>query len=246
VTAEDMNITTRDIEYMFMETPFVAGKPAYLDGSGDPSPVTAFGVYVGMKAGAKKAYGNDSLKGKNILVQGVGQVGKYLVDYLVKEHANVFITDIFNDKISVVTSKYPQVAVIEPGKIFQMEMDIYAPCAIGATLNDQTIPELKCALIAGGANNQLKDEEKHSRMLEDKGIIYAPDFLINSGGIANVYHEFMGNHNQEKVMASTEKIYDVCLEVINHAETENISTHEAALFLALKRIKEIDQVKLGL
>ena len=243
--AEDMNITMRDIEYMNMETPFVAGKPKYMGGSGDPSPMTAYGVYMGMKAAAQKAYSSDALEGKNILVQGAGQVGKYLVDHLVGENAHVFISDIFEDKIRAVVDKHPKVGVVDPNKIFQMEMDIYAPCAMGATLNSTSIPELKCAIVAGAANNQLADESKHSAMLDDHGIIYAPDFLINSGGITNVYHEYLGNHNEDRVKATTEKIYDVCLEVINHSKTNKIGSHEAALELALERIEKVGQVKLG-
>lgn len=243
--AEDMNITMQDIEYMNMETPFVAGKPHYMGGSGDPSPMTAYGVYMGMKASAKKAYGTDSLEGKNILVQGAGQVGKYLVDHLIKENAYVFIADIFEDKLKVVTDKHAKVAVVDPNKIYQMEMDIYAPCAMGATLNDKTIPDLKCSIVAGAANNQLAEETRHSAMLSDHQIIYAPDFLINSGGITNVYHEYLGNHNEERVKATTEKIYDVCLNVINHGEANGIGTHEAALDLALERIEKVGKVKLG-
>ncbi|SNS92714.1 leucine dehydrogenase [Ekhidna lutea] len=244
-TAEDMNITMRDIEYMSMETPYVVGKPEYMGGSGDPSPMTAYGVYMGMKAGAKKAYGLDSLGGKNILVQGAGQVGKYLVDHLIEENANVFIADIFDDKIKAITDKHDKVSVVDPNKVFQMEMDIYAPCAMGATLNDETISELKCAVVAGAANNQLAIEEKHSAMLNDHGIIYCPDFLINSGGIANVYHEYLGNYNKERVIASTEHIYDVCLEVLNHSDDNKIGSHEAALELALQRIEKVGKVKLG-
>ena len=127
-----------------------------------------------------------------------------------------------------------------------MEMDIYAPCALGATLNDDTISELKCAVVAGAANNQLMDEQKHGEMLKDRSIIYAPDFLINSGGIANVYHEYLGNYNKERVMASTEHIYNVCLDVLTYAEENDISSHEAALALALQRIENIGKVKLGL
>jgi len=244
-TAEDVNITMRDIEYMSMETPFVVGKPENMGGSGDPSPMTAYGVYMGMKAGAKQAYGSDSLTGKNILVQGVGQVGKYLIDHLVEEGANIFVVDIFEDKIKVVTDKHSAVSVVDPNNIFQMEMDIYSPCALGATLDDSSIADLKCAVIAGAANNQLKEEQKHGEMLKDKGIIYAPDFLINSGGIANVYYEYLGSYNKERVMASTEYIYDVCLNVLTHAEKNNMSSHEAALALALQRIEDVGKVKLG-
>ena len=244
-TAEDVNITMRDIEYMSMETPFVVGKPENMGGSGDPSPMTAYGVYMGMKAGAKQAYGSDDLNGKNILVQGVGQVGKYLIDHLVDDGANIFVADIFEDKIKTVTDKHSSVSVVDPNTIFQMEMDIYSPCALGATLNDDSITDLKCAVVAGAANNQLQDEQKHGEMLKDKGIIYAPDFLINSGGIANVYYEYLGNHNKERVMASTEHIYDVCLDVLTYAEKNNVSSHEAALALALKRIEDVGKVKLG-
>ena len=244
-TAEDMNITMRDIEYISMETPFVVGKPEYMGGSGDPSPMTAYGVYMGMKAASKKAYGLDDLCGKNILIQGVGQVGKYLVDHLIVEKANVFITDIFEDRIKVITDKYPQVSVVDPNKVFQVEMDIYAPCAMGATLNDNTIAEMKCGIVAGAANNQLANETKHSTMLNERGIIYAPDFLINSGGITNVYHEYLGNYSKDMVKASTEHIYDVCLEVLNHAEDNKIGSHEAALELALERIEKVGKVKLG-
>ena len=244
-TAEDMNITMRDIEYMSMETPYVVGKPAYMGGSGDPSLMTAYGVYMGMKAGAKKAYGSDSLEGKNILVQGAGQVGKYLVDHLIAEDANVFIADIFDDKIQAITNKHSQVSVVDPNKVFQMETDIYSPCAMGATLNDDTIPELKCAVIAGAANNQLATEQKHSAMLNDSGIVYCPDFLINSGGIANVYHEYLGNYNKDRVVASTEHIYDVCLDVLSHSDEQRIGSHEAALELAMQRIEKVGKVKLG-
>lgn len=243
--AEDMNISMQDIEYMNMETSFVAGKPTYMGGSGDPSPMTAYGVYMGMKAAAKKAYGADSLQEKNILIQGAGQVGKYLAGHLVKEKANVFITDIFQDKLEAITKLHPEVAVVDPGNIYQLEMDIYAPCAMGATLNDQTIPELKCAIVAGAANNQLANEEIHSKMLRECGIIYAPDFLINSGGITNVYHEYLGNHNEALVKATTEKIYDVCHSVMDLAEKKEIGTHEAALELALQRIERVGALKLG-
>ncbi len=243
-TAEDVNMTTRDMEYVRMETPYVAGLPINMGGSGDPSPVTAYGVYMGMKAAAKKAYGSDSLEGKRVVVQGAGHVGSYLIDYLVKEKAIVSVSDIFQDKIEAIKAKH-DIEVIDPESIYDADMDIYAPCALGATLNDQTIDKLKCAIVAGGANNQLDDEKIHGHALKEQGMIYAPDFLINSGGITNVYYEQQGNYNRERVMAQTERIYDVCLDVINHAENNNITTHEAALDLALKRINAIGKVKLS-
>ena len=242
-TAEDVNMSTKDMEYVRMETPYVTGMPESMGGSGDPSPVTAYGVYMGMKAAAKKVYGSDSLEGKKVLVQGAGHVGTYLVEYLVKENAKVSVSDIFEDKIKNITSKF-KVDVINPDNVYQADMDIYAPCALGATLNDSSIGDLKCAIVAGGANNQLDDEKRHGEMLKGLGILYAPDFLINSGGITNVYYEQQGNYNREKVMAQTSTIYDVLTQVIDHAQQENTTTHEAALSLALKRIESIGKIKL--
>lgn len=243
-TAEDVNMSARDMEYIHMETPYVTGIPESMGGSGDPSPVTAYGVFIGMKASAKKAYGSDSLKGKKIIVQGAGNVGTYLIEYLVKEGAEIFVSDIFEDKVKAVTTKF-DVNVADPEKLYGMEMDIYAPCALGATLNSHTIPQLKCAIVAGAANNQLDDEDSDAKKLKERGIIYAPDFLINSGGITNVYYEQQGNYNKQRVYQQTERIYDVCHEVLELAENDNVTTHKAALQLALNRISDVGKVKLG-
>ena len=167
ITAEDVNMKTSDMEYIAMETKYVTGLPEVRGGGGDPSPVTAYGTYLGMKAAAKKAYGSDNLEGKKIAVQGIGQVGKYLVEYLVKEKAQVFITDIFEDRLKQV-SKETGATVVDPSVIYDIDMDIYAPCALGATVNDQTIDRLKCQVIAGAANNQLQDEAVHGKMLLEK------------------------------------------------------------------------------
>ncbi len=242
-TAEDVNMSSRDMEYVKMETPYVTGVPESMGGSGDPSPVTAYGVFVGIKSAAKKVYGSDSLEGKKVLVQGVGHVGSYLVDNLVKENAEVLVSDIFEDKLQAITKKH-KVQVIPPEDVYDTPMDIYAPCALGATINDQTISKLKCAIVAGGANNQLDDEKKHGQQLRDLNILYAPDFLINAGGITNVYYEMMGNHNLKRVYEQTETIYDTLTSVINTSENRDITTHEAALHLALERIEQIGKIKL--
>ncbi len=242
-TAEDVNMSTRDMEYIHMETPYVAGLPVNMGGSGDPSPVTAYGVYMGMKASAKKVYGTESLKGKRVMVQGAGHVGTFLIEFLNKEGAQVMVSDIFEDKLTAVTKNH-EATVVAPDQVYTAEMDIYAPCALGATLNDESIGQLKCTIVAGGANNQLDDEVRHGNMLKDQGIVYAPDFLINSGGITNVYYEMQGNHSKERVMSQTERIYEVCLEVIEYAEKNDVTTHKAALDLALKRIEQIGKVKL--
>ncbi len=244
ITAEDVNMKTVDMEYINMETKHVTGLPESMGGGGDPSPVTAYGVYLGMKATAKKVYGSDSLTGKRVAVQGVGQVGMHLVEYLVKENAQVFITDLFEDKVKALAKEFGVTAVAQDA-IYDQEVDIYAPCALGATINDETIGRLKCSIIAGAANNQLKDEVKHGYMLLDRSITYAPDFLINAGGLLNVYNEFQGNYNRKRVFEQAEKIYSTCLNILNLADAEKITSQEAAIQLAEKRIADIGRVRMS-
>ncbi|MGE0770675.1 MAG: Glu/Leu/Phe/Val dehydrogenase [Cyclobacteriaceae bacterium] len=243
ITAEDVNMKTADMEYIAMETKHVTGLPESRGGGGDPSPVTAYGTYLGMKATAKKVYGSDSLNGKKVGVQGVGQVGMHLVEYLVKENAKVFITDISEEKVKDVAKRFGAQAVNQD-KIYDLDMDIYAPCALGATLNDNTIPRLRCSIIAGAANNQLKEELKHGYMLLDRSITYAPDFLINAGGLINVYNEYLGSYNRENTYRQAEKIYDTCLNILNLASREKITSQEAAIHLAEKRIADVGRVRI--
>lgn len=242
ITAEDVNTSAADMEYIAMETDHVTGVPEFMGGSGDPSPFTAYGVFVGMKAAAKKAWGNDSLLGRKVLVQGVGHVGQYLVGHLVEAGAEVFISDISEPKLKETTEKFSTVRVINNEDIFNMEMDIYAPCALGATVNDESIPKLKCAIIAGAANNQLKDENVHGPAVKDKGILYVPDFLINAGGLINVSAELDG-YNRDRVMGQVEKIYDRTLDIFRLSEDENIHTQAAAMEIAEKRLSTIAGVK---
>jgi len=244
ITAEDVNMKTADMEYISMETKHVTGLPESVGGGGDPSPVTAYGTYLGMKASAKKVFGNDSLKGKKVAIQGVGQVGTHLLEYLAKENADVTITDINEDKVKSLAQKFG-VKAVDMDDIYDLDIDIYAPCALGATLNDNTISRLKCHIIAGAANNQLKDEVKHGYMLIDRGITYAPDFLINAGGLINVYNEFLGNYNRARVFEQAERIYDTCLNIFALAEKEKINTQEAAIRIAEKRIEEVGRVRIS-
>lgn len=241
ITAEDVGITTKDIEWVSQETKYVAGKPDYLGGGGDPSPVTAYGVYMGMKAAAKKQFGNDSLENKTVLVQGVGHVGAALVDYLVKENATVVISDIFEDSIKKVTQKHPQVSYVASDEIFDVQMDIYAPCALGATINDESLKKLKCSIISGAANNQLEDEKKHGIEVMKKGILYAPDYLVNAGGIINCYWEIIG-YNREAALAQTEDIYNTALNVFEQSQKENTPTYLVANKMAEKRIETIGNI----
>jgi len=183
------------------------------------------------------------LKGKRVAVQGVGQVGKHLVEHLVKEGAVVFITDLFEDKVKRIAQEFP-VTPVAQDDIYDLDADIFAPCALGATINDDTIARLKCSVIAGAANNQLKDEVRHGYMLVDRSITFAPDFLINAGGLINVYHEHLGHYNRKRVLEQTEKIYDTCLDILNFAQSEKISTQEAATRLAEKRIEDVGRLQM--
>ena len=243
ITAEDVNMKTSDMEYIHMETNHVTGLPESMGGGGDPSPVTAYGVYMGMKAAAKKAFGNDLLAGRRVAVQGVGQVGMHLVEYLVKEGADVVITDLDEAKVKELCRRF-KISGVEMNDIYDVEMDIFAPCALGATINTDSINRLKCSVIAGAANNQLKDELKHGYMIIDRGIVYAPDFLINAGGLINVYNEYLGHYNRSRVMEQTEKIYDTCSRILKKAEDDKVSTQEAAIELAEKRILEIGRIRM--
>jgi leucine dehydrogenase len=245
ITAEDVNTSSKDMEYIAMETKHVTGVPEYLGGSGDPSPVTAYGVYVGMKAACKKVYGSDSLAGKKVLVQGAGNVGRHLIDHIVAEGALVTIADISAEKIQMVTTKHSSVKVVDNTDIFAGDYDIYAPCALGATVNTEAINSMKCAIIAGAANNQLADENVHGPMLVEKGITYVPDFLINAGGIINISVELEG-YNKERAYSIVEKIYDRTLENIAVAERDGVHTQLAAMRMAEKRLSDIASVKRGL
>jgi leucine dehydrogenase len=234
ITAEDVGTTTADMDLIRDNTPHVTGISESRGGSGNPSPVTAFGVYMGMKAAAKYKLGSENLAGVKVLVQGTGHVGETLIDYLTKEGAVVFITDINKDRLDEVRSKYD--GEIYTGEdIYTADVDIYSPCALGATINDETISKLKAKVIAGAANNQLAVEAIHGKILKDKGIAYAPDFLINAGGIINVYGEIVG-YGKEEAFRRTENIFNTTLDIFNYAQENSITTHQAALQVAQNRI----------
>lgn len=242
ITAEDVGTTTKDMEYIHMETVNVVGLPTIFGGGGDPSPVTAYGVYLGMKACAKELYGNDELSGKAVLVEGVGKVGMELVKLLSKENADILVADINEEALRKAANDYGA-KIVPVENVFDSPMEIYAPCALGATLNDDTIPKLKSAIVAGAANNQLENEDLHGKMLIDKGILYAPDFLINAGGLINVYTEWNG-YNQKRALARTENIYTVTTELIRKAKREDIPTYLAANRMAEERIHQVGNIHL--
>src|SRR5690554_306896 len=234
ITAEDVGTTTADMDLIHSITPHVTGISESLGGAGNPSPVTAYGVYMGMKAAAQFKFGSDSLAGKTIYVQGIGNVGEALVGYISKEGANVFVTDINQERLEKVRDTYGA-TIYDKENLYAEDMDIYAPCALGATINDTTIPQLKTKIIAGAANNQLAEEQVHGKLLQQKRIVYAPDFLINAGGIINVYAELEG-YGRDEIMKKTENIFNTTLEILKSAEQNNITTHQAAFNAAQERI----------
>lgn len=242
ITAEDMNTNSKDMAFIAQETPFVAGKPEFLGGGGDPSPITAYGVYLGLKAALKEVYGNDKLNEKKILVEGAGAVGSHLIERLINEGAKVYLTEINRFKVQQITKKHPGIEVVARETSYDLDIDVFSPCAMGGVLNTTTIERLKCAIIAGAANNQLQDENENGNQLKNKGILYAPDFLINAGGVINCYQEVIG-YNKEQALARTEQIYDLTLEIFYKAKNENITPHQAAIQLAEKRIQSIALLK---
>jgi len=239
ITAEDVGISPQDMTWVNMETNNVVGLPGK---SGDPSPVTAYGVYMGMKAAAKKQFGTDNLAGKKVAVQGVGHVGEYLVSYLAKENAIVYISDIHEASLQRVSKKYGAI-VVGLDEIYEKDVDIYAPCALGATVNDFTLDHLKCSIIAGAANNQLADETVHGEIMKEKGIIYVPDFMLNAGGVINCYAEVKGL-SSEWAMGKAEEIYQTTTNILERSQADNVPTYKIANQMAEERIEAIGRVKL--
>ena len=233
ITAEDIGMSTEDMDTVKEVTPYVVGISENKGGSGNPSLNTAYGVLMGMKAAAKFKFGSDALEGKSVFVQGIGNVGRALVEHLVNAGAKVTITDIDQDLLERVKNKYG-VTVYSGNNVYGEVMDIYAPCALGATINDDTINKIKAKIIAGSANNQLS-EDRHGVLLQEKGIVFAPDFLINAGGLINVYAE-IADFNKQDVKRKTEGIYTTTLEILEHAAASDTTPNDAALSVARERI----------
>jgi leucine dehydrogenase len=233
ITAEDIGTSPADMEFVRRETNHVAGLQGL---SGDPSPVTGYGVYMGMKAAAKHRWGKDSLSGRTVAVQGCGKVAFYLCRHLKEEGARMVVTDIDQTKVRRVVEEMGAEAV-SPDAIYDVRADIYAPCALGATINDETLPRLKVEIVAGGANNQLA-EDRHGRELEARGIAYAPDFVINAGGLINVYREIAG-WTEERAKRKAQEIYDSILRIFQIATEQKVPTFVAADRLAEERITSV-------
>ena len=237
ITAEDVGTTTGDMEYIKAETNHVTG---LIGKSGDPSPVTAYGVFRGIKACAAHRYGSDSLRGKHVTVQGVGSVGYHLARLLQADGARLTCTDIDPERVRRVVSELGAAAV-GTDEIYDVAADIFAPCALGAVINDATIPRLRVEIVAGAANNQLA-EDRHGDVLEARHITYAPDYVINGGGLINVNAELHG-WAPERARSKAGEIYDTILRVFEIAGEEGIPSYRAADRLAEQRIAVIAKVR---
>ena len=240
ITAEDMNIKIADLEIVRGETRWVTGLSKESGSSGNPSPYTAYGCVVGMRAALEEVFGSPSFEGRHVVIQGVGAVGGRLAVLLKERGAKVTICDLWDDAVQRLTAEH-DFNVVDDADHLDIECDIYAPCARGAGINDETIPQLKCKAIAGCANNQLL-EPGHAEVLRGKDILYAPDYVINAGGIINVSIELLeGGYDEEAAVQKIENIYVNLKRVCELSRTEQIPTNEAAARLAERRIAEAHQ-----
>ncbi|KIL45927.1 branched-chain amino acid dehydrogenase [Jeotgalibacillus campisalis] len=238
ITAEDVGTTVMDMDLIHEETDYVTGISPAFGSSGNPSPVTAYGVYRGIKASAMEAFGDDSLEGKTIAVQGVGNVAFTLCRHLHEEGAKLIVTDINKAAVMRAVEEFGATAV-EPNEIYGVECDIFTPCALGAVINDETLEVLKAKVVAGAANNQLK-ETRHGDILHERGIVYAPDYVINAGGVINVADELYG-YNRERAMKNVEKIYDNVAKVFDIAKRDQVPSYVAADRMAEERIERMSK-----
>ena len=243
ITTEDVGITLQDLEWIAQETSHVTGLPVSLGGSGDTSPMTGFGVYQGMRACAKEAWGGDSLAGRVVAIQGFGHTATALVENLQKHEDGVkfIVTDINEDALAR-AKQYPGVQVVGADDIFGVACDIFAPCALGGILNSKTIPRLRCRIVCGSANNQLLELED-ADAIQKRGILYAPDYIVNAGGVINVSCEVGTAYSEEASREKTARIYENTQRVIAISKRDGLSTARAADHLAEERIAAMRKVR---
>jgi len=239
-TGTDVGTNAMDFVWASKEGKYFSALPEEYGGSGDSSIITAYGVWRGLKALAQQLWKSDSLSGRHIAIQGVGKVGRHLLEYLSQEGAQVTVCDIYEDNIKRVQEDL-EVKVVSPDEIYDVECDIFSPNALGAVLNDDTIPRLKCQAIGGAANNQLFEPKKHGQMLRDRGLLYAPDYVINAGGLIQVADELHG-YNKERAFTKAGYIYNMLLKIFEISETDNIPTYLAADVLVERRLERIKEI----
>jgi len=243
ITGEDVGTTLRDMEYIRMETPYVVTLPAAWGGAGPIAPATAFGVVQGMKACARAVYGGEDLRDRTVAVQGLGAVGSEVVPLLVQEGARLIVADIDEERAEVIRSRYGA-RTVRPDEIYDVEADVFCPCALGGVINDDTIPRLHVRIICGSANNQLR-EERHGDAVQARGILYAPDYIVNAGGtIFDTDRLNPGGFNHERAMGNVARIYQTMTDLIHISRSEGIPTYRAADLLAERRIESVRRAKL--
>lgn len=240
IVTEDVGSYVQDMEYIRTETSFVTGLPVEMGGSGDPSPLTSLGIYQALRACAEEVFGSPSLKGKRIAVQGLGKVGSYLLPYLAKEEAKLIVTDVKEGAAQKAAREF-NAQVVAPDQIYDVDCDIFSPCALGAVLNRNTIPRLRCKIVCGGANNQLQ-EDGDGAHLEQRGILYAPDFVANAGGIINISVELTG-YDAELAQRKVKGIYDTMRRVLARSKAQKVPTARAADLIAEERIAAVKGMK---
>jgi len=240
LTTTDVGTTGRDLEAIKQETDYVVGLPLTSGGSGDTSIMTGLGIYMGMKACAKEVWGSDSLAGKKVAMQGFGKVATYAAHHLMKEDAKIVVTDVYEGALD--RARDLGLAVVKPDDIYSQDCDIFAPCALGGVISPETIPQLTCKVVAGGANNQLLSESDGAS-LHTRGIIYGPDYILNSGGIINVESEVSGAYNADRAREKTERIYEIMERVIAVSKRDEIPTAKAADHLAESRLEAVRKIR---
>ena len=237
ITAEDSGTSVADMDFIHTETDHVCGVSAYAGGSGDPSPVTAWGVFHGIRAALEEVFGSSDLTGRQVAVQGVGNVGYHLVKYLYDAGATAVVTDVDPDRLRRVNQEFG-CEVVDPAAIYDVTADVFAPCALGGVLDDDTIPRLKMPIVAGGSNNVLDNMGRHGAALREREILYAPDYVINAGGLINVYAEIK-RLPREKALRDAEQIGVTLKSIFRTAREHGITTAEAANHVAEARIAAI-------
>ena len=235
VTTEDVGATTQDLAWTSLETRYVVGLARDLGGSGNPAMMTAYGLLHAMRACAQLAWNSSSLAGRTVAIQGFGNVARSLAGHLLQERAYLVIADIKPERSREAEALGERVRVVPSDQLWSQECDILAPCALGGILNAETIPQLRAEVVCGAANNQLKEDADADR-LEERGILYAPDYIVNAGGVINVYHEIGRVYDQTRAMERSAQIYDTVLSVVGNARAQGISTVRAADALAMTRL----------
>jgi leucine dehydrogenase len=244
ITTEDVGMTVADLEQIARETSHVAGLPVSTCGSGDTSPMTGYGIYMALKACATEAWGSESLSGRTVALQGFGHTATWLVHNLLEnaEGVKLVVTDL-NEEALDRARKYGDVRIVEPDEIYDVECDVFAPCALGGVLNSDTIPRLKCRIVCGAANNQLWDVARDGDALQKSGILYAPDYIVNSGGVINVSCEVGMPYSEDAAREKTARIHETVERVFTISKRDHISTAAAADRLAQERLQAVRRVR---